>query len=334
MSLFGIQSGEASDLGTSGPFRSPGGATCPAGKGESCVPPVDKALPSGQQVMRHVERALALLDLLRVSDARAALDDALKIDPDDVRALTLRGRAALSDGRPDAARPDIEHAFRLAPGDTDLLATLAALSPPAQALQDLGTVLTRKPDDVDALFARARILLGENDRDAALVDLDHNLAVQPGDVRARRLRAQVNLLRKAYDLAAMDAESILAALPHDHQALQVKAAAHVGAGDQVGAIKVYDAILDDANLMAPFERREALIARGQLYAQQRKPTEAKRDLDELMAERGVQGVLQLQVFLLGHGYPNVEVSGRRTTAFDTALNACFSDTVCGPNLFR
>jgi hypothetical protein len=52
-----------------------------------------------------------------------------------------------------------------------------------------------------------------------------------------------------------------------------------------------------------------------------------------MTQRGVQEMLQLQLYLRGDGYPN-EISGHPTTAFDTALNACFRDRVCRPNLFR
>lgn len=338
LSFLALHGAKASDLGTSGPFRSLGGATCPAGTADGCLPPpVDRALPLAQQVTRHVERALALLDLLRIGDGGAALDEALRLDPDNVRALTLRGRLALTGGNPSAARPDIEHAFRLAPSDPDLLATLAAFSPPDQALRDLDAALTRKPDDTDALFARARVLLGYHNLHAALVDLNRSLAVAPEDLRAQLLRAQVNLRLHAYDLAVLDADRVLAVRSPDRQALQIKAAARVGAGDEAGAIDAYTALLDAADLtrsMAPPELHEALVARGRLYAKQRRFAEAKRDLDALMAQRGVQGVLQLQLYLRGHGYPNVEVSGHPTTAFDTALDACFSDTVCGPNLFR
>ena len=332
---FGAQ---ASILGTSGPFRMLGGVTCPIGSANGCVPPpVDNNLPPSQQVMRHVERALTLLDLLRVAEAKAALDDALRLDPDNVQALTLRGRLALTEGSPDTARPDIERAFRLAPSNMNLLATLAALSPSDQALKDLNTVLSVQPDDTDSLFARAVILLRNHDLTPALTDLNHSLAAAPDDPRAQILRAQVNLQRQSYDLAALDAQKLLSANPRNRQALQIVAAARVGAGDEAGAIESYTAILDGTDLtkLTPSpDLNAALVERGRLYAKRRRFDEAKRDLQVLMSLRGIQETLMLQIYLRGHGYPNVEITGHPTPVFDTALDACFSNTVCGPNLFR
>ncbi|GAC1333029.1 MAG: hypothetical protein NVSMB26_13540 [Beijerinckiaceae bacterium] len=328
----------ASDLGTSGPFRSLGGTGCPAGTPDACAPPpVDPALPRAQQVRRHVERALAFLDLSRVGDSRTALDEALRLDPDDLQALTLRGRLSLTNGKPEAARTDIEHAFRLAPGDPNLLATIAAFSSPDQAFQDLDAALAQKPDSIDVLFARARLYLRFGNTNAAFADLSRSLAIAPEDQRARLLRAQLQLRRQAYDLAIFDADKVLTTRAHSLEALQIKAAARLGAGDEIGAIETYTELLDDSGgirFIAVPAFHDALVTRGRLYAKLHRLAEAKRDFDTLIGQQGVQALLQLQLYLRGHGYPNVEISDHHTTAFDTALNACFSDTVCGPNLFR
>ena len=151
------------------------------------------------------------------------------------------------------------------------------------------------------------------------------------------LRAQVNLQLHSYDLAAFDAQNLLSANPRNRQALQIKAAARVGAGDEAGAIDAYTALLDGTDLTKPIpspDLNAALVARGRLYAKRRRFNEAKRDLKVLMSLRGIQEMLTLQIYLRGHGYPNVEITGHPTPVFDTALDACFSDTVCGPNLFR
>lgn len=328
----------ASDLGSSGPFRSLGGGACSAGAPNACVPqPVDVTLPQGQQVRGHVARALTLIDLLRLEDARAALDDALRLDPDDLQALTLRGRLNLTNGDVGAARTDLERALSLAPGNADILATVAAVSPPEEAQRDLDAALARKPDDVDILFAHARIALGRGDTAAAFADLSRDLALAPDDERSRLLRASIQLRRQDYDLATFDADKVLAARPQDPQALGIKAAARLGAGDDEGAIATYSVLLDGPgglHALSMPAAREALVNRGRLYAKAGRMVEAKHDLAILTDQRGLQALLQLQLYLHGHGYPNVEITGQRTTAFDTALNGCFGDKECGPNLFR
>lgn len=332
----------ASDLGTAGTFRSLGGVSCPATAENHCTPPpVDPSLPKRQQVRAHVARALALMDLLRVGDATTALDEALKLDPDDVQALTLRGRMALSDGDGERAQIDIDHALSLAPDDPDLLAThgsmASGLCECGQGLEDLGRALKAQPNNVDALFLRAMLYLSVNDTARAFADLTSLLGVAPDDLRARMMRAKLQLTRKDYALAAFDAGKVIAVQPANTDALLTRAKAHLGAGDDARALQSYTDLLDGAQaskaLMVP-EFREAMLERARLYTKLNRIADAKRDLDAVIEQGGQKAVLHLQLFLRRNGFSNMDISGARSPAFDTALMTCFSTPVCGPDMLR
>ena len=340
---WGTSWADASELGTAGPFRSVGGAVCPAGSQDGCAPPpVDTALPLAEQVHAHIARALALLDLVRMTDAKSALDQALKLDPDNVQALTLRGRLAIYDLDGRSAAVDINHALYLAPNDANLLATRGALTVMAcecrQALADFNAALKSDPNNIDALFLRAKFYLVNQDPVRAFVDLTTSLALDPDDLRARLMRAKVQLLRKDYDLATLDADKVIAARPHDTDALLTRAVARKSAGDEAGAIDSYTALLEGpagvSGMLGIPAFRDAMLERARLYLKLKRFDEAKRDLSAIVAQGGQKTILKLQLFLHGDGFPNVDITGARSAAFDSALAACFSDTVCGPNLFR
>jgi Tfp pilus assembly protein PilF len=330
---------DASDLGTAGAFRSFGGTSC-NGPARSCAPPpVDAGLPPTQQVRAHVARARALLDLVLVTDASAALGEALRLAPDDVEALTLRGRLALTEGNAEAAQVDIDHGLSVAPDDPDLLATRGAMAftdcECRQALTDLDRALKVKPDDVDALFIRAGVYFRLHDATRAFTDLTENIAIRPADVRARIMRAALQLSHGDFTTTALDADAVIAAEPGNMDAILLRAKAREGLGDDAGAVAAYSALLDGPNARlarAVPQLQDAMLARARLNAKLDHVAEAGRDITTLLNNGGQKQILRLQLFLRSQGYPNLEISGVRSTSFDSALMACFADRVCGPQI--
>src|SRR6476620_10419268 len=82
-------------LGTAGPLRSAGWAKCDAGvlaamKGACDPAPVDESLPAERKSQALVARAVALISLLRLPQARESLDAAIQADGRNVSAFKLR----------------------------------------------------------------------------------------------------------------------------------------------------------------------------------------------------------------------------------------------------
>ena len=339
LAILSIEPAAATELGTAGPFRSIGGRICSS---DACLPPpVDATLAREQQVRAHVARALALLDGLRVSDALVAFSDALAISPNDLQALTLRGRLSLTNGDVEAARIDIDRALSVAPQDADLLATRGWIGTGAcrcdQALTDFNAALILKPTNVDILFGRALYYVGIHDTERAFTDLSASLSVAPDDVRARLLRADVQLARRDFNSATFDADKVLASDPLNFQALLIKAKARAGAGDDTGALESYTLLLDRSGVgLSLFEPqfRDAMLARARLFVKLGRFADASHDLQSILAQGGQKAILKLQLFLHDNGFPNVEITGVRSAAFDAALGTCFADKTCGPNLIH
>jgi hypothetical protein len=57
--------------------------------------------------------------------------------------------------------------------------------------------------------------------------------------------------------------------------------------------------------------------------------DAKHDLATIVRFGGARALLQLQVYLRGHGFPDVALDGKRSDQLDDALQACFINDACG-----
>ncbi len=119
-------------LGTAGPFRIVGGGKCDLGlvaqlQGQCDPPPVDPRLSAEQRSQAEVERALKLISLIRMDQAKKSLDAAIAANPRNAEAYKLRARMAIP-GSPASAEADVNAGLLLAPSDSDLLATRAFLS--------------------------------------------------------------------------------------------------------------------------------------------------------------------------------------------------------------
>ncbi len=149
------------------------------------------------------------------------------------------------------------------------------------------------------------------------------------------MRAGLQLSRGDFTTAALDADAVIAAEPGNTQAILLRAKAREGLGDDVGAVAAYSAILDGPNAriaMAVPQFQDARLARARLNAKLNHTAEAGRDITTLIDNGGQKQILRLQLFLRSNGFPNIAITGARSTSFDTALMACFADQVCGPQV--
>jgi tRNA A-37 threonylcarbamoyl transferase component Bud32/Flp pilus assembly protein TadD len=134
----------------------------------------------------YASRALALANLKRYAEARADLDQAVKLDPEQTLLRLRRAEIAWQEGGADSEK---------------------------QALADLGAVLEAPPGKrlVEAAFSRGQIYLLHDRRDEALRDLDMVAAEKPDFRPVHRLRATLHFRMKDKDKALDDLNAYLAA---------------------------------------------------------------------------------------------------------------------------
>jgi len=337
--LLASAAGAADRIGSAGPIRSYGGTPCARGiealmKGECDPPAVDATLPPAPRAQAHLERARQLIGLMRPEQARRALDDAVAADPTNVAARVLRARSKMEIARDDA-RADITAALASDPDNADALATRAFLirDDPPNALQSVNAALARAPHHADALWFRATILTGLGAPDKAIHDLDDALAAEPDFMQARQTHAQLLMRMGQYARAEADASAMLAQRP-DLQAHELRAPARTALGDHAGALDDFNAVLNTPRGFGPRppvgkEQVGLYIQRALALVRTGEPQAARRDLDTVVELGGLRAVLQMQLYLRRHGFPDIALDGKRSNALDEAMIACFVNEACG-----
>lgn len=334
----------ADSLGTAGPLRFVGGGACPAGllaqiQGKCDPPPVDPALGPHGRAAAEVQRAIKLIALIRMDQAKAALDAAIAADPNNVAAFTLRARLAIPASLA-SAETDADAGLLLAPHDSDLLATrayLRASDDAPGAMRDADAAIAANPNNADAYWIRARLLRSAGQLAAAEADLTKALTVEPNDTQARDARAQLRLALNRPTDAAADAGALLQQNPADLFALQVRAVARAKLGDLNGAVDDLTAILGKPGQptnVTPTNPSfgDLYLQRAILFAKLDRPDDAIRDLNSIAAIGGQRAVLRMQVYLRAHGFADLPIDGKRSAALDGAMKACFVDNVCWAGL--
>ncbi|HJZ46682.1 MAG TPA: protein kinase [Roseiflexaceae bacterium] len=256
-----------------GPTR--GAAAGPTGgAAATSVPPDD--------VRQALETALRQLDAGDGGGALETLKPALVAHPDDPNLLAARGIAnAIYTGQ-DEARADIERALSLAPNNglayyargylnartdkadeaiadytraIELAPTFArayyqrsrVLSYPkedyAGERRDLDRAIELDPDLIDARMARASTLYYSSKLEAALPDLNHVLGLDPKHTDALHLRALLYAGQKRAADARRDFDAAAAAAPEDKDIFRDRAEFFVRQGDYVAALADADRLV-------------------------------------------------------------------------------------------
>ena len=119
------------------------------------------------------------------------------------------------------------------------------------------------PSDTPAV-AKARELLGRNERDAAARELDRALKENPNDAAAAMLEVQLEMQRRDFRKAAAAGAHLASLRPNDPVALLLAARAQTGAGDFGGTVTTLNRALtlDPNNIEALVLRSQALAETG------------------------------------------------------------------------
>lgn len=141
----------------------------------------------------QVERSQGLIAAGQYDEALAGLDEMLAKDPENIAALSMKGRVYLMLGDTDRAEQTWRRCLELDPANSDVVASLCHLEVSKKNYEEVIKLArvgrkTRSPFGVfDALEARALTALGRRDEAAAVVE--SALAVSPDDPDLLSVRA-------------------------------------------------------------------------------------------------------------------------------------------------
>lgn len=307
------------------------------GKGETCpMPPLPEEGNSTQHAAAHMKRALFFIDLEELRKALAEVDVALEIDPGSLEARLLAARLART--LPDLVRAEREIALAMqqAPDDLDVRATHAELlrtrAAPLEALREFDAILEKAPGHAYSHNARATILVELGRAEEALGDLDFLLKRNLANPDLLARRAHIYLALDRPNAARADFDTILNQDAHSLDALTGRATAHLLSGNDDAALSDYDAILGPVggepnyalggDLLGKYLMQRALI-----LVRFKRFEEAATDMTRAMYT-GASSILRAQVFLRQHGFGDIPLDGRDSTAFRAALRACFGLNAC------
>jgi tetratricopeptide (TPR) repeat protein len=159
----------------------------------------------------------------------------------------------------------------------------------SQALTDLQTVVTARPNNFVARFNLGRAHFARGEYEQARQDFDAAIQLRPDYIPARLAQTQVAMIRGDNAGADHDADQLLAIAPNSIQGRVMKAAALSRLGQYDEARKLLEAVLDKAP-----KQEECLLELGVLDLTQKKTKEAidlfKRAFDaEPSNLRGLMG---------------------------------------------
>ena len=199
----------------------------------------------------HPEDARALFDAGYVADARNKVDDAadfyrraVAADPDRFEAHLMLGMVLARQGKLEEARPELEAATKLDPGEAGpaaksrawrALARIDRNNNPTQASTDLLEALKLSPETPDDTLMAAELADKAGQPDAAEAAYRRLLAAHPDNAQANAGLAHLLLARKQYPEAEKLLRTALEVSPDD-ATLTAQLAAVLAAQDKAEAL--------------------------------------------------------------------------------------------------
>lgn len=286
--------------------------TTPGKKAEAAPdpndPPAHETPPPGL-----LDRARAALAGKDYPAAIPLFSEALKAEPNNVKALHERGTALYFLGDLDGALADFTAALKLAPIDAKLSNDRAVVhadkGDDLQALADYDAALAKDAANAEARSNRGVLLAIRHELDRALEDCNAALQMDGKCARAYSNRARVHVLRNDLDKARADAEEGVRLATESAHALRHRAIVHAAnkdydkaLADHAGALKLdpklvfnyharaglyraleqYDKALADYDAALKLSPNDVLglLGRSETYRRMNKHDEAVADCTE------------------------------------------------------
>ncbi len=244
---------------------------------------------------------LAQLNLLPDGDpkeAAAAVTKALKFDFDDppLRAKLLSLQAILEDD-PARKQSALDEAIRLAPNEAAALRMRALLYADqdrnAEALADFDRAIELEPDHLSTYEAKAALLAKMERYDEAIMALDKAQELDPGSIGPLLQKARIYLLQKNFTAALHELDRARNAEPNNLGILMLRAGIYGEAGDRAKALADVDAVLKAQPGYPPAKRMRAVI-----LADEERFAEAIAELRDLRRAEPTDETTLLQLAML------------------------------------
>jgi tetratricopeptide (TPR) repeat protein len=169
-------------------------------------------------VVAFADRGLLLLRHHNQYNLAAAdFDQALKLAPDNVKILILRGDTYAAQGKYTLALADLDRAVALTPRDPEVYTHRASAygrkGATDAALKDYEQALSIDKDNFDALLSRAALYAEAGNGAAAVADTNRALAVRPGNPAALYNRGYARFVERKYEAAIADYSAAIDSAP-------------------------------------------------------------------------------------------------------------------------
>lgn len=248
-------------------------------EGEACEAHANAAIAGGLETCPiFMYRGLARV--LREDNAGAHEDlaRACQLDPDNVIARFHRCRLKASENQADEALAEVAEIVELAPEwhEPRVLRGFLSLGTGDldTAQRDFDWLIEHRPTLSDSWRGRALVHEARNEATRALERLDHGLMLDPENADMRLARSRILVSENNFEAAQRDLDAALQSIPGLLPALLSRAHLRLQLGDYDQAQRDFDAILHDHPEFAP-----ALIGRSLLWDQTGKPERSQEDLD-------------------------------------------------------
>lgn len=309
-----------------------------AKQGTSCPEPqIDATAGKALQAKAHLARAHYFIDIQELEKAYAEAKAAQAAMPENVEALHLAARLGLSTQDFEGAEAALAAARRLAPDDVDVAATAAFFQQvkqaPVESFRSFDEILQKHPDHKFAREQHAALLMQFHRAGEALADYDHLMKSSAPDINLLQARAEAYLALNRPKEAAVDLSAAHAIAPNRIDLMTALAKALVAAGDDVAAIRQYDALLETTGgvpIYPMFEndRAKLLMQRAHALVHMKRFDDAARDAVAAVTLGGRPAVLRAQIQLRRNGFPDVPIDGKNSPELGKALTLCFGLEVC------
>ncbi|MCR9117408.1 MAG: tetratricopeptide repeat protein [bacterium] len=306
----------------------------PKGNRAKGLASADKAVKLAGDDKANLSDALLVRASLSPNDEgkKADINQAIKINPKNLKAYQVRGLLNLADQKYEDALKDLEKAVELEPTNARLHLAVAEtltvlekyddakgyadkaieLEPNNataytvrarlhvlqedldEAISDLNKAVKAEPKQLAPLLMRSRLHIEKEDYKKAEADVNRALVIQPGLVQAILLRATLRAERDDWDGAITDLEKAMETDPGNVSWRLQLAAFESAAGRPRKAIKLYSDLVaeDDSNWIARRGRADALLSVG-------KQKEAIEDYEQILKiEPNHSGVLNNLAWVL------------------------------------
>jgi tetratricopeptide (TPR) repeat protein len=178
--------------------------------------------------------------------ARADADRAFALDPDSPWVLLARARVLETDG-PGHGRASADRAVQLAPRMVWAWVVHMQMgdgtADGSSATEDAERALRLAPRSSIALVARGELKLGRADFKGSHADLDLALELEPDSLLVLRAHADLERREGNVDAAQADIDHALGIAPRHPQILEQRAALFLRRGDDAGAVKAFEDLL-------------------------------------------------------------------------------------------